>query len=82
MEGNLKSQTNMEESERDTETRSSYLIEGLFRSHGRGFGYEKSDTDQKTVLCKDMAPIYTVEKRWVRELVRTLNPRYQMQIEM
>jgi hypothetical protein len=33
-----------------------------------------------TYVCKDMAPIYTVEKRVFRELVLILDPRYQMQI--
>ena len=52
----------------------------------RGTPYDKDSRRWKEITaaiaiytCKDMAPIYTVEKQGFRELVRTLDPRYTMQ---
>ena len=59
----------------------------LQEAFARGTPYGKESRRWKeiraavtTYICKDMAPIYTVEKRGFCELILTLDPRYQMQI--
>ena len=58
-------------------------VEEIF---ARGTPYDKDSRRWKEITaaiaiytCKDMAPIYTVEKQGFRELVRSLDPRYTMQ---
>lgn len=57
----------------------------LKESFARGTPYHKTSRRHKeitsaitTFICKDMAPIYTVEKKGFRELVKTLDPKYIM----
>lgn len=57
----------------------------LEESFARGTPYDKKSRRWKditsaitTFICKDMAPVYTVEKKGFRELVKTLDPRYVM----
>ena len=56
-------------------------------ARGTAYGEEsrrwKEVTAAVTIyICKDIAPIYTVEKWGFRELVPTLDPRYRVQIDM
>ncbi|CAM4658701.1 unnamed protein product [Leuciscus chuanchicus] len=71
-------------SDAKTKTMQSPQIQtSLAESFTKGIAYEKSSKRWKEItraitmyICKDMIPVYTVEKKGFRDLIKTLDPRY------
>ncbi|KAK0141639.1 Zinc finger BED domain-containing protein 1 [Merluccius polli] len=73
----LSSNVDVEKKKLQTQTLQQAFTRGTPYSH-TSRRWKEITTAVAKHICKDMAPIYTVEKRGFCELVQTLDPRYEM----